>query len=95
MFLTNTQFEQLLEFASLHDCPCSTFEPGSVLQSKDISNSLLLVKSGWVRVLDPRKKFQSFTISRFEAPTYVACFRDINQQITKRMLHLDWLKLLI
>ena len=68
MFLTNTQLQQLLEFASLHDCPSSAFESGSVLQSKDRSNSILLIKSGWVRVLDPSKKFESFTISRFEAP---------------------------
>ena len=68
MHLSSDLLNQLLAFDGAHGFVHRTVSPGTVLHTKEASNELILIRSGWCRVLDPTKQFNTTTIVRCEAP---------------------------
>ena len=68
MFLTDSQLSSLLSFFGPAQLSKRSVPPGTVLQSKQSSNEIQIVLSGYCRILDPSSRFGSLTLLRAQAP---------------------------
>ena len=86
MFLTQPQLTRLLAVAKRYSCSEENVQPGTVLQTKNANAELILVQSGWCRVIDPSRQFGSYTVTRVEAPYLCGLLPSLNDNISEEII---------
>ena len=86
MFLTQPQLSRLLAVAKKYSCSEENVQPGTVLQTKNANAELILVQSGWCRVIDPSRQFGSYTVTRVEAPYLCGLLPSLDDNISEEII---------
>ena len=86
MQLLSESVDQLLAFGSTYEFNHYTVSPGSVLQTKDASSELILIRSGSCRILDPARHFNTSTVAKYESPYLCGYLPLIQAQIAEEVV---------